>query len=129
MQLKFFNDERGESRGVEGDAFVVDASGIHAQPGGTVVARHVNDRWLVGGDLFLKVQCGEAVACLFDNGARPAPPAQGPFDQLTIVEGVLRADERPLAMLDERRGWNSLVGDETWRGFRLVPAEDTRQTA
>lgn len=123
LQLKFINDEHGESRRVEGDAFVVDASGIHVQPGGAVVARHVNDRWLVDGDLFRKVECDVRVACLFDNGARPAPRPQGPFDQLSIVEGVLRAGERPLAMLDERRGWNSLVGDETWRGFRLVAAD------
>lgn len=110
-----------------GDAFVVDTSSIHAQPGGAVVARHVNDHWLVDGDLFLKVECADGVACVFDNGARPAPLPQGPFDRLAIIDGVLLADARPLAMLDERRGWNSLVGDETWRGFSLVPAEGAPQ--
>lgn len=123
MHLEFFNDEPRGSKRVAGDAFFFDAAGIHARPGDAVVARHVNDRWLVDGELFRKVEC-RTVACLFDNGARPAPQPQGPFEQLTIVDGVLSADARPLAMLDERRGWNSLVGDETWRGFCLLPAQE-----
>lgn len=122
LQLKFFNDSSPESKQVAGDEFHVDTAGIAAKPAGDLIARHVNDRWLVDGDLFLKVEC-RTVACLFDNGARPTPQPQGPFEHVTIIDGVLVADERPLAMLDERRGWNSLVGDETWRGFRLIPAQ------
>lgn len=85
-----------------------------------MVARHVNDHWLVDGDLFLKVECRGAVACLFDLAH--AERQQGPFAHVKIIDGVLTADERPLAILEEERGWNSLIGDETWVGFRLVPA-------
>lgn len=125
LQLRFFNDWPPDSKRVMGDAFCFDPAGIHAKPGGAIVARHVNDRWLVAGHLFLKLECSARVSCIFDNGARPAPLPQGPFAQLTIIEGVLAADTRPLAMLDQRRGWNSLVGDETWRGFSLVPARSS----
>jgi hypothetical protein len=39
-----------------------------------------------------------------------------------IMDGVLTADGRALAILHDGRGWKSLVGDENWVGFSLVPA-------
>ena len=121
LELRFFNDTPPESKQVSGEAFLFDRAGIHERPGGELVAQHVRDHWLVGGDLFLKLECRGAVECLIDQNRR-AQQREGPFDRVALIDGVLTADERPLAILNERRGWCSLIGDENWIGFRLVPS-------
>jgi hypothetical protein len=120
LQLRFFNEKPPESTQVAGEIFRFDATVIRAQPSGDVVASHVRDHWLVGGNLFLKIEC-RAVECVFGEDG-PSRQRQGPFDHVTLIDGVLTADKRPLAILNEQRGWSSLEGDETWLGFSLVPA-------
>jgi hypothetical protein len=121
LELRFFNETPPESTHVAGEKFAFDSTTIRTQPSGDVVATHVRDHWLVGGNLFLKAECRGAVECLFGEDDR-SRQRQGPFEHLTLIDGVLTGDERPLAILQETRGWNSLIGDETWLGFSLVPA-------
>lgn len=120
MQLRFFNDSDSTQVEVEGEGFFFDYTAIRVQPGGDVVARRVNNEWLVGGELYLKMECRGAVECLIDQNR--AQQREGPFDRVALVDGVLTADDRPLAILHRRRGWSSLAGDENWPGFSLVPA-------
>jgi hypothetical protein len=121
LELRFFNERPPESTQVTGERFGFDSKTIRSQPSGSIVATHVRDHWLVGGNLFLKVECRSAVECLFGETER-SRERQGPFQHLTLIDGVLTGDKRPLAMLHETRGWSSLTGDETWLGFSLVPA-------
>jgi hypothetical protein len=121
IELRFFNDADSSQVEVEGEAFLFDYTAIRVQPGGDVIARRVNNEWLVGGDLFLKMECRGAVECLIDQN-RCAEQREGPFDRVSLVDGVLTADDRPLAVLHRGRGWSSLAGDGSWSGFSLVPA-------
>ena len=121
MQLRFFNDPESTEVEVEGEAFFFDYTAIRVQPGGDVVARRVNNEWLVGGELFLKLECRGAVACLIDQ-SRGTQQREGPFERVALIDGVLTVDERPLAILHRGRGWSSLAGNESWPGFSLVPA-------
>ena len=113
LELRFFNETPPESG--------FDSKTIRTQPSGTIVATHVRDHWLVGGNLFLRVECRGVVECLFGENDR-SRERQGPFQHLALIDGVLTGDKRPLAILHETRGWSSLTGDETWLGFSLVPA-------
>ena len=121
MQLRFFNDPESPEVKVEGEAFFFDYTAIRVQPGGAVIARRVNNEWLVGGGLFLKLECRGAVECLVDQNRR-VQQREGPFGRVALIDGVLTADDRPLAILHRRRGWSSLACDESWSGFSLVPA-------
>jgi hypothetical protein len=120
LELRFFNDHPPESTEVAGEVFDFDSGTIRTEPGGNIVATHVTDHWLVEGTLFLKMECRDAVECLFADGGA-SRQRRGPFDRLTLIDGVLKGDEHPLAMLKESRGWTSLVGDETWDGFSVSP--------
>jgi hypothetical protein len=123
LGLRFFNDDPPRSCIIRGEAFTFLADTIQRQPDGDTVARHIHDQWLVGSEFFLKIDCSEPVECLFVGAVSQR---RGPYQKVTVMDGVLTADGRALAMLSETNGWGSLVGSEMWSKWDLVDASSPR---
>jgi hypothetical protein len=124
LGLRFFNETPPESSIIHGDSFLFIGDTIERKPHGDIVARHVQEWWLVGGNLFLKIECCDLVDCLFVGEVNQR---RGPYHRLTVMDGVMAAGGTALAMLSETNQWRSLVGDEMWSRWELCEAATTEK--
>jgi hypothetical protein len=121
LGLRFFNDVPPQSTIIRGEAFWFLADTIERKPSGDVIARHIQEQWLVGGEFYLKIECSDRVECVFVGGDS-ARQRRGPYQKVAMIDGVLTADGAPLALLVEHSGWRSLVGPELWSEWHLLEA-------
>jgi hypothetical protein len=116
LQLRFFNEKPPQALEVPGESFLFIEKDVKREPGGDVVARHLNDQWHVGAETFLKIECCSPVERRF-SGVGPSAELRGPFGHVVVSDGVLTGDGAPLAMLKADVSWCSLVDHEVWDRF------------
>ena len=92
-------------------AFLFEAGAI-ATPAGASIARYSGGQWWIGGQGFLVVTCQGPVMCTVP--AVEPPRHLGTFNGLRLMDGVLLGDERPLARMQDPRGWVAAGSGEVW---------------
>jgi hypothetical protein len=118
VHLAFTAPLQGTPREVSGEAFVLRGGQLEKQPQAEPVAYSMQGCWEVESERFARVECPHGVICLFEEDGSIGE-RQGPFSDLSVVDGTLRSGERVIATLCGSY-WQSAKTRRAWPRVRVI---------
>lgn len=119
--LRFSNPaDRAALQSDRSPVFRFEAGFITAQPQGGRIATYSAGQWWVRDKGFLNVECDGPLAC--SACAAELERSLGLFAGVRLLDGVLLADERPIARMRGHEGWEPPGATELWARIVLEAA-------
>lgn len=95
-------------------SYRIDRRVLYTSDGSTVFGRYAQHYWEVQGHHYTRCDCDKAASVRFE-GPNGAAQEFGPFDQVSIVDGAIRADGRLLATFsDDTESWHCTATNSDW---------------
>ena len=88
---------------------------LRESPGAPPIARHHAQRWVLGGEEFLRLDCGGPVTVTFFDGPVQESKRFGPYKHFSSVDGIAYADYHVFCHLDtQTQRWFLRADESEW---------------
>jgi hypothetical protein len=101
----------------------VEGEVMRAEPGGPIVAKHVEHAWQVDGEAYPRLECGCRATLHFERIDGSRSRDYGPYETVTFTDGVAFADHQIFAFADRSIvDWYCHEDSQHWPLMVIAPA-------
>jgi hypothetical protein len=126
IELVFGNDPFRRKTLGPAPAFRIGGNFIRQAPDMEIVATYRNHYWETQGEHFVRYDCFSKAEVRFEDITGGSSERFGPFDHFWTADGVLYAEEKPLAQFrDDSQLWHCIPTDTYWPFMVILEAKET----
>src|SRR5688572_8699357 len=109
------------------DCFRLDGRHVRAGMAGPIVATHEHWQWQIEGRSFAGWECMDVVTMHAENDGGDRSRDLGPYSKVRFADGHCWADEKHVAVLDEKtERWTLRPDDTQWPSLLICPTSPAR---